>query len=101
MTESRVVETPRPPSSSPIAAVGSLVAARDLEELVLAASMIPAQLFGARETLVVLQSGSAEIAQRHPATGALGELEGWVRGELASGVGERVSRHGSWLAIGI
>ena len=101
MTEPRVLDTPRPTSSSPIAAVGSLVAARDLEELALAASLIPAQLFGARETVVVLQSGSAEIVQRHPANVDAAGLERWARSELSGSRGEPVSRESSWLAVGI
>src|SRR5262245_2755887 len=104
MTEARVSDAPRSAPSSPIAAVGSLVAARDLEELALAAALIPAQLLAARETVVVLQAGAAEIVQHHPVHGVGPELEGWARGELArgnlaSGDGERVSREGSWLAV--
>jgi signal transduction histidine kinase len=100
MTEPRAVEAPRSSPSSPIAAVGSLVAARDLEELALSAALIPAQLLAARETVVLLQSGSGEIVQRHPVHGGGPELERWVRGELARGAGE-VSRQGTWLAIGL
>lgn len=101
MTESRVLDLPRSPSPSPMAAVGSLVAAGDREELVLAASLIPAQLLAARETVVVLKSAGSEIVQRHPANGVGGELERWARDELARGLGERVSRQGSWLAVGM
>ena len=85
MTEPHVSDAPRSAPSSPIAAVGSLVAARDLEELALAAALIPAQLLSARETVVLLQSGSAEIMQRHPVHGVGPELERWARAELARG----------------
>lgn len=99
MTEPHVSDAPRSAPSSPIAALGSLVAARDLEELALAAALIPAQLLAARETIVLLQSGSAEIVQRHPVHGVGPELERWARAELARGAGDGVSREGSWLAV--
>lgn len=100
MTESRVIDS-RPASSSPIAAVGSLVAARDLEELALAASLVPAQLFGAHETLVLLVGAGTEIVQRHPANSAGAELERWARAELGANASSRVSREGSWVAVGL
>jgi signal transduction histidine kinase len=100
MTESRVFDAPRPPPASPIAAVGSLVAARDLEELVQAAALTPSQLLGARDTVVVLQAAGAEIVQSQPAGGG-GELERWARAELGQGLGQRVSRRGSYVAVGI
>lgn len=101
MTEPHASDAPRSAPSSPIAAVGSLVAARDLEELALAAALIPAQLLAAHETVVLLQSGSSEIVQRHPVHGVGPELERWVRAELARGAGERISREGSWLAVAL
>jgi signal transduction histidine kinase len=76
------------------------VAARDLEELALAAALIPAQLLAASETVVVLQSGSAEIVQHHPVHGVGPELERWARAVLVRG-GEQVSREGSWLAVAL
>jgi signal transduction histidine kinase len=89
------------PSSqpSPIAAVGSLVAARDLEELALAAALIPAQLLVARETVVVLGSATGNIVERHPNAKGL-ELEQWASSEVR-GAGGQLSRQGSRLAIGL
>jgi signal transduction histidine kinase len=102
MTDSQAIESSRSPQSSQIAALGSLVAARDLEELVLAAALIPAQLLSAREAIVVLQapsvSSSAEIIQRQPSS-ISGALEAWAKSHLESGGNAR--REGSWLSVGI
>jgi signal transduction histidine kinase len=107
MTDPQVLTTPR--RSSPLTAVGSLVAARDLSELALAAALIPAQLFSARETVVVMASPNGEIVQRNPSTpgapatvGASGgDLEQWARSELGSARLDEPSRQGSRLAVGI
>jgi signal transduction histidine kinase len=99
MTESQAVTAPHQPS--PLSAVGSLVAARDLEELALAAALCPAQLLGARETVVVLRSSSADIVERNPAT-AGSELEQWALGELRQATRpEEPSQQGSRLAVGL
>jgi signal transduction histidine kinase len=102
MTDSQAVESSRSPQSSQIAAVGSLVAARDLEELVLAAALIPAQLLAARAAIVVLQtpgvSPSAEIIQRQPST-VNAALEAWAKSHI-EGRGDG-RREASWLAVGI
>jgi signal transduction histidine kinase len=99
MTESQVVAALSQPS--PLSAVGSLIAARDLEELALAAALCPAQLLGARETVVVLRSSNADIVERNPA--AVGsELEQWALAELRQVTRpEEPSRQGSRLAVGI
>lgn len=99
MTESQVVTALSPPS--PLSAVGSLIAARDLEELALAAALCPAQLLGARETVVVLRSSNADIVERNPA--AVGsELEQWALAELRQVTRpEEPSQQGSRLAVGI
>jgi signal transduction histidine kinase len=98
MTDSNLIESSRSPQSSQIAAVGSLVAARDLEELVLAAALIPAQLLAAREAIVSLQAANAEIVQRQP-SGVSTELEQWARSQVEHGQG--ISSKGSWLSVGI
>jgi signal transduction histidine kinase len=85
--------------SSPIAAVGSLVAARDLEELALAAALIPAQLLMAREAVVVLSSATGNIVERHPNAQGV-ELEQWAFSEVRDD-GGRLSQQGSRLAIGL
>jgi signal transduction histidine kinase len=99
MTEPQVVAALSQPS--PLSAVGSLVAARDLEELALAAALCPAQLLGARETVVVLRSSNADIVERNPA--AVGsELEQWALAELRQATRpEEPSQQGSRLAVGI
>jgi signal transduction histidine kinase len=97
MTDLPPSESSRSPQSSQIAAVGSLVAARDLEELVLAAALIPAQLLSARETIVALRATDAEIIQRQPSS-VSSELEAWATG-LTHLSGEAV-REGSWFAVG-
>jgi signal transduction histidine kinase len=90
-----------PPSQpSPIAAVGSLVAARDLEELALAAALIPAQLLLAREAIVVLSAATGNIVERHPNVQGP-ELEQWAFSEVREDGGGRLSRHGSRLAVGL
>ncbi|HTV24591.1 MAG TPA: histidine kinase dimerization/phospho-acceptor domain-containing protein [Polyangiaceae bacterium] len=99
MTETQVVTASQPPS--PLSAVGTLIAARDLEELALAAALCPAQLLGARETVVVLRSSQADIVERNPAA-AGSELEQWALGELRQVTrGEEPSRQGSRFAVGI
>jgi signal transduction histidine kinase len=99
MTEPQAVAALSQPS--PLSAVGSLVAARDLEELALAAALCPAQLLGARETVVVLRSSNADIVERNPA--AVGsELEQWALAELRQATRpEEPSQQGSRLAVGI
>ena len=99
MTESRIFDAPRPLPASPIAAVGSLVAARDLEQLAQAAAQTPVQLLGARETVFVLQSPRAEIVRRQGTTGT--DLERWARGELEQRSRDGVSRQGSFMAVAI
>lgn len=90
-----------PPSQpSPIAAVGSLVAARDLEELALAAALIPAQLLVAREAVVVLSAATGNIVERHPNVQGP-ELEQWAFSEVREDGGGRLSRQGSRLAVGL
>jgi signal transduction histidine kinase len=76
-----------------------LVAARDLSELALAAALIPAQLLGAREAVVLLSSPNGEIVERHPAAGA--ELESWARGELNRPRSDELLRQGQRLAVSI
>jgi signal transduction histidine kinase len=99
MTEPQAVTAPPQPSA--LSAVGSLVAARDLEELALAAALCPAQLLGARETVVVLRSSNADIVERNPAA-AGSELEHWALAELRQVArGEEPSQQGSRLAVGI
>lgn len=99
MTEPQLVAVA--PAPSPLSAVGTLVAARDLEELALAAALCPAQLLGARETVVVLRSSNADIVERNPAA-AGSELEQWALGELRQATrGEEPSRQGSRFAVGI
>lgn len=100
MTESRVFDAPHSQPASPIAAVGSLVAARDLEQLAQAAAQTPTQLLGARETVVVLQSERAAIVQRQPST-TRSDLERWARGELEQRSRDGVSRQGSFMAVPI
>lgn len=85
---------------SPIAALGSLVAARDLEELALAAALIPAQLLVAREAVVVLSAATGNIVERHPNVQGP-ELEQWAFSEVREDGGGRVSRQGSRLAVGL
>lgn len=100
MTESQA-ETAPLSQPSPLSAVGSLVAARDLEELALAAALCPAQLLGARETVVVLRSSNADIVERNPAA-AGSELEQWALAELRQVTRpEEPSQQGSRLAVGI
>jgi signal transduction histidine kinase len=90
-----------PPSQpSPIAAVGSLVAARDLEELALAAALIPAQLLVAREAVVVLSAATGNIVERHPNVQGVA-LEQWAFSEVREDGGGRLSRQGSRLAVGL
>jgi signal transduction histidine kinase len=99
MTESLAATASPQPSA--LSAVGSLVAARDLEELALAAALCPAQLLGARETVVVLRSSNADIVERNPAA-AGSELEQWALGELRQAIREEEpSQQGSRLAVGI
>ena len=99
MTEPQVVAAA--PQSSPLSAVGTLVAARDLEELALAAALCPAPLLGARETVVVLRSSNADIVERNPAA-AGSELEQWALGELRQATrGEEPSRQGSRLSVAL
>lgn len=99
MTESQAVTALSQPS--PLSAVGSLVAARDLEELALAAALCPAQLLGARETVVVLRSSNADIVERSPAV-AGSELEQWALAELRQVTRqEEPSQQGSRLAVSI
>jgi len=99
MTESQLMAASFQPS--PLSAVGSLVAARDLEELALAAALCPAQLLGARETVVVLRSSNADIVERNPAA-ASAEIEQWALAELRQAVrGEEPSRQGTRFAVGI
>jgi len=99
MTESQAVAALSQPS--PLSAVGSLIAARDLEELALAAALCPAQLLGARETVVVLRSSNADIVERNPAV-AGSELEQWALAELRQATRpEEPSQQGSRLAVGI
>jgi signal transduction histidine kinase len=99
MTEPQAVTALSPPS--PLSAVSSLVAARDLEELALAAALCPAQLLGARETIVVLRSSNADIVERNPAA-AGSELEQWALAELRQATRpEEPSQQGSRLAVGI
>src|SRR5688572_19504794 len=99
MTEPQAVAALSQPS--PLSAVGSLVAARDLEELALAAALCPAQLLGARETVVVLRSSNADIVERNPAA-AGSELEQWALAELRQATRpEEPSQQGSRLAVGI
>jgi signal transduction histidine kinase len=100
MTESRIVTAPGAPSPSPLTAVGSLVAARDLAELALAAALIPAQLFGARETVVVLTSPNGDIVERHPSAGGA-ELERWARAAVGTARADEPSRDGSRFVVGI
>lgn len=99
MTESQAVTAAH--QASPLSAVGSLVAARDLEELALAAALCPAQLLGACETVVVLRSSNADIVERNPA--AVGsELEQWALAELRQATRpEEPSQQGSRLAVGL
>jgi signal transduction histidine kinase len=99
MTETQVGTEPPPSSSSPLTAVGSLVRARDLSELALAAALIPAQLLGASEAVVLLASQNGDIVERHPAAAA--ELEQWARGELLRARPDEPLRQGSRLAVGI
>jgi signal transduction histidine kinase len=102
MTDATVLSrdaTPRPASS--LTAVGTLVAARDLGELALAAALVPAQLLGAGETVVRLRSTTSDITERHPAAAAGGELERWANGLVGDVPVGDVIRNGSWLAIAI
>jgi signal transduction histidine kinase len=100
MTDSQLQVTSRQPSSSPLTAIGGLVAARDLDELALAAALVPAQLLGARECVVLLKSPLGEIVERHPA--AIGvELEQWAQSELGSARSDETSRQGQRYLIGI
>src|SRR5688572_5194448 len=85
---------------SPIAAVGNLVAARDLEELALAAVLIPAQLLVAREAVVVLSAATGNIVERHP-NGQGPELEQWAFSQVREDGGGQLSRQGSRLGIGL
>jgi signal transduction histidine kinase len=110
-----MIETPGPgsatadpapsaaPSSqpSPIAAVGSLVAATELEELALAAALIPAQLLVARETVVVFSAATGNIVERHPSQPGGQELELWAFSEIRDDVGGRLSKQGTRLAVGL
>jgi signal transduction histidine kinase len=100
MTDSRLVTAPGAPSPSPLTAVGSLVAARDVSELALAAALIPAQLFGARETVVVLRAPNGDIVERQPRAGGA-DLERWARAELGSARADEPSRDGPRLAVAI
>jgi signal transduction histidine kinase len=102
MTESQISTAgAQAPPSSPLTAVGSLVAARDLEELALSAALIPAHLLSASETVVVLRSSSADIVERNPAALA-SDLEQWALGELRHVTRpEEPSRDGSRLAVAI
>jgi signal transduction histidine kinase len=81
-----------------MAAVGTLVAARDLEELVLAAALIPGQILEARETIVLLRAPSANILQRQPSS-VSAELEAWANAQL--GRGDQVEQQGDLLAVGL
>jgi len=101
MTDSHTADasdSTRPPASTPMAAVGTLIAARDLEELVLAASLIPGQLLEARETVVLLRAPSSNILQRQPSA-VSSELEAWATAQL--GQGDQVEQQGDLLAVGI
>lgn len=100
MTDSRLQTMARPPSPSALAAVGNLVAARDLEELALAAALIPAQLLGARESVVLLKSATGQIIQRHPAAVGV-ELEQWAASSLGSARPGEASRQGTRILVGI
>lgn len=102
MTESQIsTASGQPPPSSPLTAVGSLVAARDLEELALSSALIPAQLLSASEAVVVLRSSTADIVERNPAALAT-DLEQWALAELRQATrGEEPSRDGSRLAVAI
>lgn len=94
------VSAPPPRAASSFAAVGSLIAARDLEELALAAALIPAQLLQAREAVVVLSAATGNIVERQP--GSQGpELEQWAFSQVREDTGGQVSRNGSQLAIGL
>jgi signal transduction histidine kinase len=100
MTDSQLQATSRQSSSAPLTVVGSLVAARDLQELALAAVLIPAQLLGARESVVLLRSATGQIIERHPA--AIGaELEQWAASSLGSARSDETSRQGTRVLIGI
>lgn len=96
------VAAPEGRLASPIAAVGTLLAAQDLEELALAAALIPAQLLRAREALVVLEPGSERIVQRHPGNTSA-DLESWALGQLSRSQGDvgrlEPLRQGSFLAV--
>lgn len=89
-------------SASPMAAVGTLLEAQDLEELALAAALIPAQLLRARDAVVVLETGSERIVQRHPGSTSA-DLESWALGQLSGSQGEVARpdgmRQGSFLAV--
>ena len=101
MTDSHAADasdSSRPPPSTPMAAVGTLVAARDLEELVLAASLIPAQLLDAREAIVLLRAPTSNILQRQPSA-VSAELEAWANAQL--GQGDQIEQQGDMLAVGI
>lgn len=100
MTDSQegLTDSSRSPSSRPIAAVGSLVAARDLEELVLAAALIPGQLLEAREAIVLLRSPTANLVQRQPGSTSA-ELEAWANEKL--GQADQVEQQGALLSVGI
>lgn len=102
MTESQIsAASGQPTPSSPLTAVGSLVAARDLEELALSSALIPAQLLSASEAVVVLRSSTADIVERNPAALAT-DLEQWALAELRRATrGEEPSRDGSRLAVAI
>jgi signal transduction histidine kinase len=81
-----------------MAAVGTLIAARDLEELVLAAALIPGQLLEAREAVVLLRAPTSNILQRQPSS-VSAELEAWANAQL--GQGDQVQQQGDLLAVGI
>jgi signal transduction histidine kinase len=101
MTDSHSVDasdSSRPPPSTPMAAVGTLIAARDLEELVLAAALIPGQLLEAREAVVLLRAPTANILQRQPSS-VSDALEAWANVHL--GQGDQVEQQGDLLSVGI